>query len=219
MFVRPPSTPVPAGRFPAGIFLVVTCPPGLSPPGEGTSFGPSCGSGGDPAVRVSTVDRWIKSPSKKGTMLGLTVSAATGLYKVHGHGRPLIGRNTSLIRGWGLVIGVRPGILGGLGCGFPELGWVLQLRQQAGLVDEGAAALAPASIHPVWRASGGVISYELYVTNHLYYEAVVFQITIHINTEKNKEKTKFTRENFLRKHIRKIIAQSLLDMIKRFLRT
>jgi hypothetical protein len=34
-------------------------------------------------VRIDTVDHWIKSP-KKGTMLGLTVPAATGLYKVHG---------------------------------------------------------------------------------------------------------------------------------------
>jgi hypothetical protein len=66
---------------------------------------------------------------------------------------------------------------------------VLRLQHhQAGLVGEGAAALAPASIHPIWRASGGVISYELYVTNHLYCEAVVFQITIHINRYQKKPK-------------------------------
>jgi hypothetical protein len=51
-------------------------------------------------VRVSTVDHWTKSPFKKGTMLGLTVPAATGLYEVrglyhhpYGHGMSLLGRN------------------------------------------------------------------------------------------------------------------------------
>jgi hypothetical protein len=36
------------------------------------------------AVKTGTVNHWIKSPFKKDTMLRLTVSAVTGLYKVHG---------------------------------------------------------------------------------------------------------------------------------------
>ncbi len=45
------------------------------------------------SVRISIVNHWIKSPFKKGTMLRLTVSAATGLYKVHG----------LLLPAWGMI--------------------------------------------------------------------------------------------------------------------